>query len=105
MCERAVEKSPLALEFVPDYLKTKKRCEKSKEKRLWKLKHIPGHFKTQEMSNKAVRMDPWLLQSVPDWFVTQEQIDVWYADDDCCNDYELIKWYEGHQKRRARRHK
>ena len=57
------------------------------------------------MGNNAVRMDPWFLQSVPDWFVTQEQIDVWYADDDYCNDYELIKWYEGHQKRRARRHK
>ena len=70
-----------------------------------KKAYIPDHFKTQEMGNKAVRMDPWLLQSVPDWFVTQEQIDVWYADDDYCNDHELIKWYEGHQKRRARRHK
>ena len=33
--ETAVEKRPLALEFVSDYLKTKKMCEKANEKSLY----------------------------------------------------------------------
>ena len=53
------------------------------------------------MCDKAVKDDPSSLQSVPDWFHTQQQIDVWYDDDYCCHDDEIIEWYNGYKKRRA----
>ena len=47
---------------------------------------------------------PWQLRHVYDWIVTQQQIDVWYDDDDYCNnDNEMIKWYKGCQKRKAQK--
>ena len=53
------------------------------------------------MCDKAVKDDPPSLQFVPDWFHTQQQIDVWYDDDYCCHDDEIIEWYNGYKKRRA----
>ena len=50
------------------------------------------------MCNKAVEVDPWQLKDVPDWFVTQEQIDMWYDDDEYCDDDGLIRWYKGYKK-------
>ena len=65
--------------------------------------HVLDRLITQEMCDDAVRDDPSSLQYVPDWFVTREQIDRWYDDDYVYNDNEMIKWYEGHQKRRAQK--
>ena len=47
------------------------------------------------MCEKAVEKDPRSLQFVPHWFVTQ-QVKPWHNDD-------LIKWYEGYQKRKAQK--
>ena len=46
----------------------------------------------------AVETGPYQLRDVPDWFVTQEQIEIWAADDEYCDDDEIIEWYEGYKK-------
>ena len=66
---------------------------------------ILDYLKTQKMWDKAVKDDPSSLRFVPDWFVTQEQIDVWYDDNYCYHDDELIEWYEGYKKRKAQKAK
>ena len=82
MCERAVEKYPCSLEYVPDNLKTQMDlktqmvCIKTLEVDPSLLKHAPDYFKTQKMCDDAVRDYLFSLQFVPDWFVTQQQIDI-----------------------------
>ena len=48
---------------------------------------------------------PFSLQYVPDYFVTQQLRKLWDDDDDYCNDDEIIKWYDGYQKRKAQKAK
>ena len=55
------------------------------------------------MCDKAVRDYLFSLRFVPDWFVTEQQIDIWYDDDDYCNDDKIIRWYEGYKRRRAQK--
>ena len=81
MCEIAVEVYPSQLFDIADYLKMQKMCD------------------------DVVRRDPYSLQFVPDWFATEEQIDVWYYDDEYCNDDEFIEWYKGYKKRKAQKAK
>ena len=57
------------------------------------------------MCIKAVEAGLGLLEYVPDWFVTQQQIKIWRNDDEYCDDDELIKWYNGYQKRKAQKAK
>ena len=71
----------------------------------WQLNDITDYFKTQRMCDKIVKDEPYFLKFVPDWFVTQQEIDIWYDDDDYCNDDEIIEWYKGHQKRKAQKAK
>ena len=80
-------------------------CEKAVEEDPWQLYAVPDRFKTQEMCNKVVEVGPWQLKDVPDWFVTHQQIKIWHDDDDCYGDDEIAEWYEGYQKRRARKQK
>ena len=56
MCEKAVEKYPWSLEFVPDGLKTHKMCEKAVKKHPSNLRYAPSKFR--EMFEKAVEKDP-----------------------------------------------
>ena len=70
----------------------------------WQLNDIPDYLKTQKMCDDVVRRDPYSLQFVRDWFLTKEQIDVWYYDDEYCdNDDELIEWHNGYKKRKAQK--
>ena len=57
------------------------------------------------MCDDEVRSDPYSLQFVPDWFVTEEQVDVWYYDDEYCNDDELIEWYNDYHGRKPQKSK
>ena len=42
--------------------------------------------------------DPYTLEYVADWFV--RQVKIWNDDDD-----KLTEWYDGYQKRKARKQK
>ena len=66
---------------------------------------IPDRLKTQKMCSKTLKDDTYYLQFVPDWFVTQQQLKIWHDNDDKYNNDELIEWYEGHQKRKAKKAK
>ena len=46
-----------------------------------------------------------MLKYVLDWSVTHQQLDIWFDDDDYCNDAEIIEWYEGYQKRKVQKAK
>ena len=54
MCERAVEKGPYNLKFVPDKYKTQMMCERATEDKPETLEFFPDHFKTQMMYERAV---------------------------------------------------
>ena len=41
-------------------------CEKAFEKNPWSLKYIPDCLKTQGMRDAAVRIEPFFLANVPD---------------------------------------
>ena len=79
---------------VPDELKVQKMCNEAVNSEPLSLFYVPDCFKI-EMCEKAVEKDPRSLQFVPHWFVTQ-QVKPWHIDD-------LIKWYEGYQKRKAQK--
>ena len=101
MCNEAMCISPYSLAFVPDCFETQEMCDKIVEIDPFILWCVPDNLKTQEMCTRAVNAGLGLLEYVPDWFVTQGQIDVWHNDDYWHDDDKFIKWYEGHQKRKA----
>ena len=103
MCEKAVEKNPWGLDYVPDHFKTQKMYNEVMRMRPYNLDDVPDHLKTQEMCKKSVELDLLSLIYVPDLFVTQQQIKPWDDDNDLY--YELIKWYEGYEKRKAQKAK
>ena len=105
MCERAVEKYPGTLEFVPSHLKTQEMFERAVEKYPLYLSDVSDHFKTQDMCDKPVRRKPWSLKHVPDLFVTEVQIKLWHDDAYYCNDNEMIEWYRDYQKGKAQKAK
>ena len=80
-------------------------CIKALEVGLWLLKYVPDRFKTREMCDDVVQKRSRLLRYVPGWFVSQESIKLWHDDTYYCNDDDLIKWYEDHQKRKAQKSK
>ena len=46
------------------------------------------------MFDDAVRCEEsYPLLYVSDWFVTQEQVKIWHANDDCCDDNEIVECY------------
>ena len=52
---------------------------------------MSDNFKTQEKYDVIVSGDSYLLQYVSDWFVMQELVKIWYDDDYCFNDDEIVK--------------
>ena len=55
------------------------------------MKNVPDYLKTQKMCDDVVPKFSYSLQFVSDWFFTEEQIDVWYYDDQYCDDDVLIE--------------
>ena len=81
-----------------------KMCDKVIEIDPFTLWHVPYNLNMQGICSTAVEAGLGLSEYVPDWFVTQ-QIKIWRDDDGYCNDDELIKCYEGYQKRKAQKAK
>ena len=84
-------------------------CERAIDKNPWCLEYVPDHFKTQEKCDMAVKDDSFFLQFVPDWFDTKEWIDMWYDDyydddgghwDNDDNKDKFFEWYDGYKKRK-----
>ena len=84
------------------YLQGQGICEWAVYKNPWMLNYVPDHFKIREMCDDAVMENPLLLRYVPDWSVTQQLTELW---NDCCNDDEIIEWFEGYKKRKAQKAK
>ena len=102
MCEKAVEKNPWGMKYVPDRRKTQEVFNKAVAHNSYLLGHLPDHFKSQEMCEKAVGIDPSLLGNTPDWFMIQsERLKIWY--DDYHDDDELGKWLDVYQKRKVQK--
>ena len=95
---KTVKKEAKILEHVPDYFKAQEVSIKAIEKEAESLEHVPDHFKTEEMCKRAIEADLYTLVFCPDSFVTQKQIKSWYDDDD-----EALAWYQGYQKRKAKK--
>ena len=91
------------LEYVPDHFKTEKMCERAVKDEPETLEFVLDHFKIRKMYDKTVKdfffaVCPWLL-------CAQKQLKIWHDNNDYCNDDELSKWNEGHQKRKAQKAK
>ena len=59
-------KDGLALEFVPERLKTPALCEVAVRQNGWALEFVPGALRTQELCLDAVRDAGQALQFVPE---------------------------------------
>ena len=105
ICNEAVRENPAAFFLVPNHFKTQELCEITLEVNPSQLYDIPDYLKTQKMCDNVMGRDSYSLQFVPDWFVTEEQIDVWYYDNEYCNDDELIEWYNDYIKRKLQKAK
>ena len=103
MYNEAARNNPWPLEHVSDHFETQKICIKAAEVFSGLLWSVPDYFKRQDICDKAVERVAQSLEYVPDWFVTQGQIKLWRDHDDYCNDDRLIKWFEGHLKRKAQK--
>ena len=102
MCEKAIEKCAWRLEFVPDHLKTEEVCGKAAEKKTWLLELVQG------IRNEVVQELSYVVEYVPNWFVLQEQLKILDDYKGFCNNHfydGLNKWYNGYQKRRAKKAK
>ena len=49
-------------------------CNRAVEKKPSKLKYVPERYKTQNMCNKAVDKEPLMLKYVPDYFITEKML-------------------------------
>ena len=98
MCEKAVENKSENLEFVPDQYKIQRMCEKAVENESENLEFVPYQYKTQRMCERTIEKKSWSLEYFPDWFVTQQQIKIWHDDDEYCNDDEITEWYDSYKK-------
>ena len=61
----AIIKNPEILNFVSDYLKTKKLCKHAVTKLPFVIRYVPDPYKTQKMCDKAI-LENETLESVPD---------------------------------------
>ena len=103
MCSEAMCINPATFFLIPDQFKTYGIWIKALEADPWQLYNVPDHFEMQDMCDNAVMDDSFSLQFVPDWFVTQQQIKIWHDDNDYSNNNEMIKWYDGYQKRKVQK--
>ena len=94
MCE-----NPAAFFLVPHCFNTQEMCIKAVEVDPWQQNDVPDHFKTKNMCDDVAWGDPFSLGFILDWFVTQEQVKLWHDYDDYYDDYKLVEWCDGYQKR------
>ena len=83
-------------------------CEKAFEKNPWSLMYIPNRYKTQGMCNEVAQKGLLLLEHVPDWFVLQCHLKLLDKCKGFCINYlydEIIKWQNGYQKRKTQKAK
>ena len=81
-------------------------CIKVFEEDSWDPLNVLDHFKIQEMCDDTVRSgNSYLMQCVPDFFIKKKQVNIWYDVNDYCNDYEIIKFYNGNENARPRKQK
>ena len=78
-------------------------CIEALEVDPWQLDDVRDHFKTQETWDATVREDSLCLKGVPDWFLKQQQVKLWRDDNDYCNGAELVEWYDGYIKCKAKK--
>ena len=98
VCEKIIEREPRILKHVPDRLKTARMCERAVETEPWQLYYAPDRFKTQKMCDDVVGKNPYSLLGVRDCSVTSQQIKIW-RNSDYSDDEDVIRWYNGYQKR------
>ena len=99
MCNKAVQRAPWVLVWVPPWLVTQEMCNEAVQSDPWMLEYVPDQYKTHEMCNEALQSDPEVLEYVPDWFVTQQKM--WYEE---FGDV-LITWRDAYIKPKAQKAK
>ena len=73
ICNKAVEKNPMMIRFVPNHFKTQEICERSSCKRFsYALPYVPDEYKTQQMYKSVVLKYPENLRFLLNQYKTQE---------------------------------
>ena len=94
MCNEVVHIDSRSLEFIPDHFKTKEMSNEAVEADPYILKYVPVYLRTQEICIKAVENYLCPLKFVPDHFKIREM---------CERAVEVIEWYDGLKKRKAKK--
>ena len=87
MCDKAVEKASVSVEYVPYEYKTKQMWERVFEDNPNLLDCVPDQYKAQEMCERVLLEEPVTLEYVLDCYVKLEGMS--YEDFD--NDDELVE--------------
>ena len=91
MWNKAVEKVPWLLHYVPVQFRTNKMCKRVGEKCLHPFRFISDLLKMQEMCEKAVEKDTYQLGDFPDCLKTQEMCEKAVEDEP-----EALEYVPGH---------
>ena len=75
MCNKAVNTSPSAMQFISEYYKTKEMCVQAVDFCPFVFNSVLDLYTTQEMCHNAVFNYPFILQFCLDRYKTQEMCD------------------------------
>ena len=96
MCEKAFQKTPLSLKYIPNRFKTQEKCDAAVRIEPYLLANVPDHFKTQKMCDNVVRNDFFSVWFVPDWFVAQQRIKYLRDNNGDWYYHKISEWYDGY---------
>ena len=80
-----------------------KMCEKAVEKKPWSLKFVPDGHKSLGMCNEVVQEGSYLVEYVPDWSILQGHLKILHDYKGLCNNYFydcVIGWCMSEDKKR-----
>ena len=101
------------IKVILDHPKKKEICNETVYMEPYSFQIAPYHLKTQDMYNRTFHIKPYTLKYIQcflrpkecammscisvhyvlNWFVTQWKVKIPRDDNDYCNNYEIIEWY------------
>ena len=72
MCNKTINTSPSAIQFIPECHKSQEMCDKAVYACHFVVDSVPGQYKTQEMCDKFASEEAFMLKYCLDRYKTQE---------------------------------
>ena len=90
---KAIDRYPNNLRYVPDKFKTQNMCDKAVDEYPYNLRYVPDCFITQEMCVKAFNVNPYNFEYIPDRLKTQEMCSDVYDNCSCPITDDIPDWF------------